>query len=55
MIDSGIEILVAAGMPSDHILYDKFEDLRSPAPVIDNAKCVLCDECLMAAAELHES
>ncbi len=29
------------------IYYDKFEDARSPAPVIDNAKCVLCDECLM--------
>jgi NAD-dependent dihydropyrimidine dehydrogenase PreA subunit len=48
MIDVGIEMLVAAGMPKGHILYDKFEDMRSPAPVIDNIKCVLCDECLMA-------
>ena len=27
--------------------YDKFEDIRSPAPVIDNRKCTLCDECLL--------
>jgi CDP-4-dehydro-6-deoxyglucose reductase len=48
MIDTGMEILIAAGMPKEHILYDKFEDMSSPAPVIDNAKCVLCDECLIA-------
>jgi NAD(P)H-flavin reductase len=48
MIDAGVEILIQAGMPKKHILYDKFEDMSSPAPVIDNAKCVLCDECLMA-------
>lgn len=46
MIDAGVEILVQAGMPRQHILYDKFEDMRSPSPVIDNVKCVLCDECL---------
>ncbi|MBA2126984.1 hypothetical protein DLM45_12240 [Hyphomicrobium methylovorum] len=47
MIDDGIEILLAANMPKHHIAYDKFEDMSSPAPVIDNTKCVLCDECLM--------
>lgn len=47
MIDLGIETLKKAGMQEDKIRYDKFEDARSPAPVIDNAKCVLCDECLM--------
>ena len=29
------------------MFFDKFEDARSPAPVIDNSKCVLCDECLL--------
>jgi NAD(P)H-flavin reductase len=47
MVDTGIEILAQAGMPKNRILYDKFEDMSSPAPVIDNTKCVLCDECLM--------
>lgn len=47
MIDAGIAALTAAGMPSGNIYFDKFEDARSPAPVIDNSKCVLCDECLM--------
>ena len=47
MIDSGIKVLVNAGMPGSDIFYDKFEDASSPAPVIDNTKCVLCDECLL--------
>jgi NAD-dependent dihydropyrimidine dehydrogenase PreA subunit len=46
MIDTGIEVLTKAGMPEEHIYFDKFEDTSSPAPAIDNAKCVLCDECL---------
>ena len=48
MIDHGVQVLEEAGLSSSDIYYDKFEDARSPAPVIDNAKCVLCDECLMA-------
>ena len=48
MIDHGVKVLEEAGLSSEDIYYDKFEDARSPAPVIDNAKCVLCDECLMA-------
>ncbi|MDW3096177.1 MAG: 4Fe-4S binding protein [Gammaproteobacteria bacterium] len=48
MIDHGVKALEEAGLSSSDIYYDKFEDARSPAPVIDNAKCVLCDECLMA-------
>lgn len=47
MIDAGVEVLKKAGLSEKDIYFDKFEDARSPAPVIDNAKCVLCDECLM--------
>ena len=47
MIDLGIQELTSKGMAAESIRYDKFEDARSPAPVIDNTKCVLCDECLM--------
>ena len=46
MIDTGIKALIKAGMPKEHIYFDKFEDTSSPAPAIDNTKCVLCDECL---------
>ena len=48
MIDHGVKVLEEAGLSSADIYFDKFEDARSPAPVIDNEKCVLCDECLMA-------
>ena len=47
MIDAGIVVLKDLGMKGDDILYDKFEDLSSPVPVVDNSMCVLCDECLM--------
>ncbi len=47
MIDAGIAVLKEAGLSDANIYYDKFEDARSPLPVIDNTKCVLCDECLM--------
>ena len=47
MIDAGIAVLRDAGLSKENIYYDKFEDARSPLPVIDNTKCVLCDECLM--------
>lgn len=47
MIDAGVEVLKKAGLSEQDIYFDKFEDARSPAPVIDNTKCVLCDECLM--------
>jgi NAD(P)H-flavin reductase len=50
MIDHGVQALIDAGLSMDDIYYDKFEDMRSPAPVIDNQKCVLCDECLMVKA-----
>ena len=46
MIDAGIAVLTDLGMHTNDIYYDKFEDIRSPAPVVDNSKCVLCDECL---------
>ncbi len=47
MIDHGVSVLTGAGVSADNIRYDKFEDARSPAPVIDNTECVLCDECLL--------
>ena len=53
MIDLGIKVLRTAGMGVADIRYDKFEDARSPAPVIDNTKCVLCDECLMVRPAEH--
>lgn len=46
MIDHGIKVLMDAGLKERDIYFDKFEDSSSPAPVIDNTKCVLCDECL---------
>ena len=53
MIDAGIHVLKAAGLTDQNIYFDKFEDARSPVPVIDNAKCVLCDECLMVKPVEH--
>lgn len=47
MIDHGIKVLTEAGLSEQAIHYDKFEDIRSPAPVINNKKCALCDECLL--------
>lgn len=47
MIDHGVAMLESAGVDSSALFYDKFEDMSSPAPVIDNAKCTLCDECLL--------
>jgi len=47
MIDAGAKVLKEAGVSESSMFFDKFEDARSPAPVIDNSKCVLCDECLL--------
>lgn len=47
MIAAGIAALGNAGVADDNIFRDVFEDASSPAPVIDNVKCVLCDECLL--------
>ena len=47
MINAGAKVLQEAGVSEDSMFFDKFEDARSPAPVIDNSKCVLCDECLL--------
>ena len=47
MIDAGVKVLVDAGVSESSMFFDRFEDARSPAPVIDNTKCVLCDECLL--------
>lgn len=47
MITAASAALRALGVPAAHIYRDVFADARSPAPVIDNRKCVLCDECLL--------
>lgn len=47
MIDHGVKVLLEAGLSDESIYFDKFEDAGSPAPVVDNTKCVLCDECLL--------
>ena len=47
MIDHGANILKAAGINEVDVYYDKFEDARSPVPVINNSKCTVCDECLL--------
>ncbi|MBT7542951.1 MAG: 4Fe-4S binding protein [Gammaproteobacteria bacterium] len=47
MIDAGAKVLAEAGVSEKSMFFDKFEDARSPAPVIDNSKCILCDECLL--------
>lgn len=47
MIDAGAKVLKEAGVSESSMFFDKFEDARSPAPIIDNSKCVLCDECLL--------
>jgi len=47
MIDAGAKVLKQAGVSENSMFFDKFEDARSPAPIIDNSKCVLCDECLL--------
>ena len=40
MIDAGVKVL-KTGVSESSMFFDKFEDARSPAPVIDNTKCVL--------------
>lgn len=47
MVDAAVALLTDAGLARERIYYDKFEDASSPAPVINNSKCVLCDECLL--------
>lgn len=47
MIDHGVKVLKDVGLSGHDIYFDKFEDASSPAPVVDNTKCVLCDECLL--------
>ncbi len=47
MVDAGVGVLTAAGLSEDSIHFDKFEDASSPAPIVDNSMCVLCDECLL--------
>ena len=47
MIAACSSTLAECGVSEQDIYQDAFEDRRSPAPIIDNRKCVLCDECLL--------
>ena len=47
MVDAGVAALRQHGLSASHIHLDVFADLRSPAPVIDDRQCALCDECLL--------
>lgn len=47
MVEAGRNLLLAAGVPDSRVLCDIFTDARSPAPSIDNSRCMLCDECLL--------
>ncbi|MGB1882300.1 MAG: 4Fe-4S binding protein [Gammaproteobacteria bacterium] len=47
MIEAAEAQFKALQVPDAAIRRDVFEDARSPAPVIDNRLCVLCDECLL--------
>ena len=47
MITAAEEAMAALGVPDSAIFRDVFEDASSPAPAIDNQRCVLCDECLL--------
>lgn len=47
MIRATLSALKKIGVSTGNIYQDNFEDIRSPAPVIDNHRCVLCDECLL--------
>ena len=47
MIDAARSLLTDSGVQPEQIICDVFEDASSPAPVINNRRCVLCDECLL--------
>ena len=47
MVEAGRLFFERKGVTSDKIYVDIFEDLSSPVPIVDNSKCVLCDECLL--------
>ena len=47
MVEAGATALQEHGVPTRDVYLDVFADAHSPAPVIDNRQCVLCDECLL--------
>lgn len=47
MVNAGRSLLERKGVSKNQIYADVFEDASSPAPTVDNSKCVLCDECLL--------
>lgn len=46
MVEATETMLQNKGIARNNIYFDKFEDGKSASPVIDNTKCVLCEECL---------
>lgn len=47
MVDSSVQKFILAGAPEENCRFDRFESAYGPAPMIDNHRCVLCDECLL--------
>ena len=47
MVEAGRLFFERKGVLSGNVYVDIFEDLSSPVPMVDNSKCVLCDECLL--------
>ncbi len=47
MVEAGRSLLCKFGVPDTRIARDLFTDPRSPAPRLDDRRCMLCDECLL--------
>jgi len=47
MIDAATPAVIKAGADPVRCYFDRFDDAQTPAPSIDNRRCVLCDECLL--------
>lgn len=53
MVNAAVEALLAAGVTEERCRFDRFESAYSPAPIINNKQCVLCDECLLVKPTEH--
>ena len=47
MVTAVEQTFLGLGLAPKYIHFDRFENMRSPAPVVDNSRCILCDECLL--------
>ena len=47
MVEAGRSLFERKEVSKSQVHVDIFEDASSPAPTIDNSKCLLCDECLL--------